>query len=938
MIEPNDAGKRKESQNNMFAEEISFYKLTKKIGAGGMGEVYLAEDTRLNRKVALKILLDDFARDRKRLSRFLQEARLAANLNHQNICVIYEVNDSEETPFIAMEYLEGETLAHRIQNRDLDLDQIVDYSAQLADALDEAHHQGIIHRDIKSANVIINRRGLVKVLDFGLAKSIIENVSEEAITQAKTEIGVLVGTVQYMSPEHAIGKTLDGRTDLWSVGVLLYEMVTGETPFKGNTQVGIFDEILHKEPVPPSELNEKVSPELEKIILKLLEKDREFRYQTASDLRADLRRLQRKSDEKNRVERSGSRPSSDNMNVPNTVFVETITEENTIQKTGANRFPQVEKLNWKYVLAGLALVGIIGLIGFNMYLKSFISPKTEVLTVSESERLTNIGNVKDTTVSPDGRYLVYVQDEGDQQSLWVKQIPTGNAVQIVPPSNVIFQGIAISPDNSWVYYDIWDKKNVGQIFRVSTLGGAPQKVIHDCMPNISISPDGEKIAFIRNVDDEGASYLIVAEIGTWKETNLFRKGPNQGGVDSFTWAPDGKSLAILGGKPSDNGEFLATLSEIDAATGAETVIWTVPQNLTRFGGGIVWARDKSGLFLTLGEVQATYSQIWFVSYPNGEAKQFTKNFNNYGRLSLSADGKSLITVQEDFSSNVWVVRVDNPLQIEKVTQGKLEGLGLSWTPDGKIVYGSVVSGSLDIWIMDEDGKNKRQLTSDSSVEVEPCVTKDGTKIVYLSNQNKGNWNIWMMNIDGSNKKQLLPEGTQGSLECSKGDNSITFLGFYKESFSLWKVSLDGSEPMPLPNTTRFRPAISPDGKTMAYTYWDPAKKQMSQELIEFSMSQPGTMQTRTIDRFNLPLTAVGEYGQNEPSMRWTKDGKFLSFINEEKSVENIWLKPLKGDKLQKVTNFTENSIFRYDWNSDGKKVAMTRYSTTSDVAVIKTTK
>jgi serine/threonine protein kinase len=206
----------------MFAQEISFYKLIKKLGAGGMGEVYLAEDTRLNRKVALKVLPENVARDRKRLSRFLQEARLAANLNHPNICVIYEVNDSAETPFIAMEYVEGETLLGRIQNNSLDLTEILEIITQITDALDEAHEQKIIHRDIKPANIIINRRGLAKVLDFGLAKNIIEEVSEEAITQAKTEAGILVGTVQYMSPEHATGKALDGRTDLWSVGVFIF--------------------------------------------------------------------------------------------------------------------------------------------------------------------------------------------------------------------------------------------------------------------------------------------------------------------------------------------------------------------------------------------------------------------------------------------------------------------------------------------------------------------------------------------------------------------------------------------------------------------------------------------------------------------------------------------------------------------------------------------
>lgn len=968
----------------MFAEEISFYKLIKKIGSGGMGEVYLAEDTRLNRRVALKILPPDVAEDRKRLSRFLQEARLAANLNHPNICIIYEVNDSTETPFISMEYVEGETLAHKIQNKNLDLVEILEITTHIADALDEAHKQGIIHRDIKSANIIINQRGQAKVLDFGLAKTVIENVSDEAATQAKTEAGVLVGTVQYMSPEHALGKKLDGRTDLWSLGVLLYEMVCGETPFKGETQVGIFDEILHKEPLKPSEISENIPLDLEKIILKLLEKDREFRYQTASDLRADLRRLQRKSDKKIRIENKEVRSSVDTI-IPPTVFVETNTEENTVQNTATTILPKTERAGWKYALAGIGLVGLIGLIGYGMflvsgmypsYIASFNSSKNNSFQFTESERFTNLGNVIDAKASPDGKFLVYVQDEGELQSLWIKQIPSGSAVQIVPPSNVIFQGIAISPDNTWVYYDIWDKKNVGEIFRISALGGAPQKVIHDCMPNIEISPDGKKIAFIRSVDDEQATYLMTAEIGTWKETRVLIGGVNLGGFGSFAWSPDGNSLAVLGGKPYEDGKFYLNLIEVNVTTNEEKTIWKIPQELTQFGGGIVWAKDKSGIFLTLGEELTAYKQIWFVSYPNGEVKQVTKNFNNYGRLSLSADGKNLISVQQDFNSNVWLLNIDKPLEASKITNGKFEGLGLSWTPDNRILYGSVVSGSLDIWIMDADGKNKKQLTSDASAEIEPCVTKNGKKVVYLSNQNNGNWNIWTMDIDGNNKKQFLTEGTQGNIECSKGDNSIIFLGFNKEIFGMWKMPLDGGEAIPLPNTSSLRPAISPDAKKMAYTYWDPIKKQMAQEIVSIeSFRNPEVIKTDqgdkyidfksnklpnspvvvktnkgdesitfrtneqtipTIDRFELPLTAVGEYAQNEPSMRWTIDGKNLTFINEEKGVSNIWLKLLKNKEMKKLTSFTENSIFRYDWNNDGKRLAITRYFTTNDVVTIRT--
>lgn len=917
----------------MFAEEISYYKLIKKLGSGGMGEVYLAEDTRLNRKVALKILSSNLSTDRKHLSRFLQEARLAANLNHPNICVIYEVNESDETPFIAMEYIEGETLAHKIQSGSLDLEQTTEIAVQIADALDEAHHQGIIHRDIKSANIILNRRGFVKILDFGLAKSIIEEVSEEAVTQAKTEAGVLVGTVQYMSPEHAMGKALDGRTDLWSVGVLLYEMVTGETPFKGQTQVGIFDEILHKNPVSPSEINEKVSPDFEKIILKLLEKDREFRYQTASDLRADLRRLQRYSDEKIRFESREANSASETATPP-TGFVETKTGENNVQNTEATQVSKSSKFNWNYRLTSLLIIGIIGLIGYGMflgrgmfsqYLESFNPPKQNNSQFSESKRVTNLGNIEDATISPDGKYLAYVQDEGISKSLWVKQLATGSIFQVIQSANVVFQGIAISPDSSWIYYNVWDKKSVGEVFRVPVLGGIPQLVIHDVMPGVEISPDNSKIAFVRSYDKEKENRLIVANVDGTNENIITKRGRDEGFIGLFCWSPDGKSLGILASTQQANGTQITALSEISLEEKRENTIWTVPDKLQNFSGGLIWQSDKKEFLMTIAERQSPFFQIWQISYPDGNARQLTKDFNTYRRLSLTSDGKTLMTIQQDFFANIWTVSANNPTQAEKITTGKLEGLGVRWTPDGKIIFQSGISGNIDIWMADADGSNKKQLTSDVNYDLDPCVTFDGKKVAFISNRGENNWNIWTMNLDGSNQKQLMKTGAQWGLFCSKIENSLYFSGSMEQKNGIWKMSIDTGELKFIEGNQTFRVNISPDEKYLAYSFWDEENKKMAQEIY--------TIETGEKKRFELPISAIGE-GQIEPSVKWTPDGRNLSFINAEKDVNNIWIQPLKGGKPTKMTDFKEYSIFNYDWSADGKKIVLTRGKVNNDVVLI----
>lgn len=917
----------------MFAEEILYYKLIRKLGSGGMGEVYLAEDTRLNRKVALKILSADLSSDRKHLSRFLQEARLAANLNHPNICVIYEVNDSEETPFIAMEYIEGETLAHKIQSDSLDLAQTIEIATQIADALDEAHHQGIIHRDIKSANIILNRRGFVKILDFGLAKSIVEEVSEEAVTQAKTEAGVLVGTVQYMSPEHAMGKSLDGRTDLWSVGVLLYEMVTGETPFKGQTQVGIFDEILHKNPAAPSQVNEKIPSEFEKIILKLLEKDREFRYQTASDLRADLRRLLRYSDEKIRFE-SREINSPAETATPPTVSVETVTEESSVQNTKATQFSKTEQSKRNYSLNGLVVIGVLVLIGYGMflgrgmfsqYLESFNPPKQNNSQFSESKRVTNQGNIEDATISPDGKYLVYVQDEGSSKSLWVKQLATGSIFQVIQSANVVFQGIAISPDSSWIYYNVWDKKSVGEIFRVPVLGGIPQLVIHDVMPGVEISPDNSKIAFVRSYDKEKENRLIVVNVDGTNEDIITKRGRDEGFIGLFCWSPDGKSLAILASDRQSDGTQIPILREFSLEEKKEITIWKVPDKLRNFSGGLIWQPDKKEFLMTIAERQSPFFQIWQISYPDGKAQQITKDFNIYQKLRMTADGKTLMTIQQDNFANIWMVPVKDPAESEKITTGKVEGVGVRWTPDGKIIYQSAISGNLDIWMSDANGSNKKQLTSDANYDFGPCITFDGKKVAFVSNRSENNWNLWTMNLDGSNQKQILKTGSQWDISCSKIENSIYFFGVSEEKQGVWKISLDSGELKFIIGNQTFKVDISPDEKYLAYSFWDEEKKQLAQEIY--------TIATGERRRFELPISAVGE-GQNEPSVKWTPDGQNFSFINAEKGVSNIWTQPLKGGKPTKVTDFKEYSIYSYDWSADGKKIILARGKANNDVVLM----
>lgn len=899
-------------------EQISHYKILKKLGAGGMGEVYLAEDTKLTRRVALKILpAAAAANERKRLNRFLQEARLAANLNHPHICTIYEIDAAAETPFLAMELVEGETLAEKIRLSSLDIHEILDIASQIADALDEAHRNRIIHRDIKSSNIIINRRGQVKILDFGLAKLISDEVSELDVTRAKTDDGMLVGTVQYMSPEHALGKKLDGRTDLWSFGVLLYEMACGALPFKAATQAGTFDEILHKSPARPSEINPDIPIEFENIIFKLLEKDRDFRYQTASDLLADLKRLRRSLGDITSDSNETIKASTAEIHSP--ANTEILSRSN-VQTPSGDRF-------WIKILGVFLLTAFLGGIGYAVWQFAAAAKPVETKKGFEnaaSLRLTNLGKVYDAVISPDGNYTAYVTDDGARQSLWLKQTANGGAIQIAQPSANVYQGLAISPDNKWIYYNIWDRKSVGEIFRVPALGGAAEKIVHDCMPGVSVSNDGQKLTFIRS-DDKNKRFVLLTinsdgsgerEIHSMPETFAY----------TAIWSPDNKTIAF-GMFDSDKDKRYPQIVEIPAEGGDLKVIWKDEQNNFQ-PNRFIWLADKSGLLVTLSNSREFQSQIWRIDYADGSLRQITKDLNSYSSLSATADGKNLLTIQQDYLLSIWTVPIDNPALAKRVTEGKMEGIGLSWTPDNRIVYASNVSGNSEIWAMKADGTEKKQLTSDKTLKLNPCVTGDGKYIFHniVGNQRGGSARI---DIDGKNSQLLENKWT---IACAAQSPQVFYFTENEPVTAntvpnLFRDSTDFSTPTKVSNKPIQQYAAAPDGKSIAYIYWDEIKKTHAMET--------DSIESGAVKTFTLPETAVQKYSEAQFVLRWTADGKNLSFINDENGFANVWLLPLNGDKPRRITNFNDNFIFSFAWSNDGKTLAVSRGTLTSDAILLK---
>src|SRR5262245_43032662 len=617
--------------------KLGRYEIRSKLGAGGMGEVYLAADTELHRKVALRVLPADVVTNNDRMRRFKQEATAAAALNHPNIAHIYEIGESAGTHFIAMEFVDGLTLRELIHGRQTDLAKLLRNLQHVADGLAKAHAAGIVHRDLKPDNIMVSRDGHVKILDFGLAKLIepqqtspvTEGLSQHAtaVMQPHSTPGAVVGTVGYMSPEQAQGNVneIDHRSDIFSLGCILYEVITHHKPFEGKDPIESLNKII-REPHPPiTNFNSNVPSDLQRVVRRCLAKDPEERYQTIKDVSIELKEVRREL-------QSGARTDTTVPLSSAAYGSQLISDPDPSGAAAASTSlpsaaPSTQVSSAEYIISGIkqhrvaagivggVLILVIATIGIGLY-KFIGSKKSASLPTPKLQRLTTSGKASDAAISPDGKYVAHVKNDAGQQSLWLRQVVTTSDTQIVPPSPQSYFGITFSKDGNYIYYTLGERNNPARtLYQVPALGGASRKVIENVSSPVSLSKDGTRLAFIRANLLRGETALVVSNAdGTGERQVAVRKQAANTDYCSGgpSWSPDGKLIAVgVVGYGSDS-EAGVTLVEVQVETGVERPITSYkwPPNPAV---QVAWLADGSGLALTGLDRETSSFQIWYIS-------------------------------------------------------------------------------------------------------------------------------------------------------------------------------------------------------------------------------------------------------------------------------------------------------------------------------------
>ncbi len=784
---------------SLTGRTISHYRIAEKLGGGGMGVVYKAEDIRLHRSVALKFLPDNTSNDAAALERFRREAEAASALSHPNICTIYDIGEEHGRAFIAMEFIDGQTLKHRIDGRPLRVNEVLDIAIQIADALEAAHSRGIVHRDIKPANLFVTKNGQAKILDFGLAKLTAErhrvadavgvsSMPTDGGASLLTSPGSSLGTVAYMSPEQALGEDLDGRTDLFSIGIVIYEMATGKQAFPGATSAAVFDSILNRTPVSPETLNSKIPPKLDQILDKSLEKDRRLRYQTASDLRVDLQRLKRETDAQPTTG-SGRRAAA-----ASTATEPPGSRESAAARTAASSRHMISAARniWPLERAVAVVVALIAgayFLGKREGLAAAISPPTyQQLTFRG-------GTIRLARFAPDGKTIIYgAAWEGNPVELFTtrpespESRPFGLAgADVLSISATGEMAVLLKSQNVAPYI------NEGTLARVPLGGGAPREVLEH-VQWADWSPDGSNLAIVREV--AGQSRLeypigkVLYQTGGWlSHPRISPKGDAIAFIEHPVRRDDAGSIAVIdtaGKKKTSLSTGWETVWGLGwSPTGSE--IWFTS---TRIGyGRYLSAVDLNGKERLLAREPGTLTlqdvardgrvlltrdvpRVGIVGLAPGTTKERDLSWLDWSApKDLSADGSTLLFVESgEAGGNNYAAYMRKTDGTPAVRLG--DGTAFALSPDLKWAIGGLPRPPVQFYLLPTGPGEQKPMTNDKINHAEARWFPDGKRIVFSGDEPGHGLRLYVQDIAGGEPHAISPEGVNSSLFAVSPDGKL----------------------------------------------------------------------------------------------------------------------------------------------------------------------
>ncbi len=912
--------------------KIGRYEIRSLLGMGGMGEVYLAFDTKLERKVAIKLLTKND--NKEHLLRFKQEAKAIIALNHPHILTVHEFGQHENLHFIVTEYLEGKTLRDTLKEDSISLSDALEIGVQIANALSAAHKAGIVHRDIKPENIMILPDGYIKVLDFGLAKmtgayqQLTQSPEASTASLLQTKAGMILGTVNYMSPEQLRGKEIDERTDIWSLGIVLFEAIGKIRPFAGDSIGDVIAAVIEHPTPMLANFQPRISDEIEEIISKSLQKDKTKRYQTAREFAADLKKAKIGIESGKWLLSSETLKQGLDLAESENVSLSSDTKNFSVDKKAISTNPNLQseihtqmikrnRLGWS-----LVVILFLTLVGVGFYSFTNTNNQTSNKKTWNSRRLTTTGNVVQAVISPDEKLIAYTQTVEGKQSLWLKQVSETAGTELIKPASRNYRNLTFAPDSNSIYFVVFEAEPIGKLFKIPFLGSSPQKIAENVDSNITFSPDGSRFAFMRSITKDGINQIIVANADGTKEKVLAeRKKPEFYSItarEGLDWSPDGKSIAVAGGRLDAEGDFMSVI-EIDAETGVEKPI--TEQKWSRVGK-VIWGKDGNDLYLTAFDLGASLYQIVRVQKRSGNSEKLTNELSNYLNISFSKNNNTLLSVVKDDVSNIFSAASAAPNQTRQIAKSNTDGInGLKFMPNGKIIYVSMESGNLDIWQMDAGGENRVQLSFDKAGDEYPVISADGKYIFFVSNRT-GVPHIWRMNSDGSQAIQLTFKGGESFPTVSPDNKFVIYSARPTNRWVLMKIPFEGGEPVQITEDETHWASVSPDGKYIACLANE-------NQVIKLALISMETGQKIRVFDINEGVTSP----EFPPTIRWSSDSRNILYVSTENGISNIINQPIDSEKTQQLTEFSTDRIFSFDVSNDGKQFIYARGTSNSDIVL-----